>query len=94
MTGVEYWKQYGINREAECDALSARVAELEGQRDASMDLAVRSFEQGRLQGLDEAKEAVVAEYLEGDTEDPEDRAYDRGIADAVTAIEAIKETGQ
>lgn len=43
----------------------------------------------RLEALEEAKSAVVAEYLTEETGDPEDKAYDRAVSDCVDAIRRL-----
>ena len=63
-------------------ALSARVAELEAERDQiTLDRLMRAKAEGRLQGLDEAKEAVgLVSIPIGQT---------KAIWDAMNAIEAL-----
>lgn len=47
----------------------------------------------RAEVLAEAVEAARSEYLTDRTGDPEDEAYNRGVADAVAAVGALTEGG-
>lgn len=66
--------------------VAAMLRALLSERDA----LTAQLAEARDSALEEAEKAVIGEYLEGESETPDDAAYDRAIADAVIAVRALK----